>query len=68
MAMREEEAAVAMVMIINGNSNVAMVTVKVTAKTKMFYIHFKRFSLAFLGATKHLYNWLCPSVGRSVGL
>ena len=21
----------------------------------------------FLGATKHLYNWLCPSVGRSVG-
>ena len=24
-------------------------------------------SIAFLGATKHLYNWLCPSVGRSVG-
>ena len=23
--------------------------------------------LCFLGATKHLYNWLCPSVGRSVG-
>ena len=23
--------------------------------------------LLFLGATKHLYNWLCPSVGRSVG-
>ena len=22
----------------------------------------------FLGATKHLYNWLCPSVGWSVGL
>ena len=22
----------------------------------------------FLGATKHLYNWLCPSVGLSVGL
>ena len=22
---------------------------------------------SFLGATKHLYNWLCPSVGRSVG-
>ena len=21
----------------------------------------------FLGATKHLYNWLCPLVGRSVG-
>ena len=21
----------------------------------------------FLGATKHLYNWLCPSVGRLVG-
>ena len=21
---------------------------------------------AFLGATKHLYNWLCPSVGWSV--
>ena len=21
----------------------------------------------FLGATKHLYNWLCPSVSRSVG-
>ena len=21
----------------------------------------------FLGATKHLYNWLCPSVGWSVG-
>ena len=21
---------------------------------------------AFLGATKHLYNWLCPSVGSSV--
>ena len=21
----------------------------------------------FLGATKHLHNWLCPSVGRSVG-
>ena len=25
-------------------------------------------SLPFLGATKHLYNWLCPSVGWSVGL
>ena len=24
-------------------------------------------SFFFLGATKHLYNWLCPSVGRSVG-
>ena len=23
---------------------------------------------AFLGATKHLYNWLCPLVCRSVGL
>ena len=23
-------------------------------------------SIAFLGATKHHYNWLCPSVGRSV--
>ena len=22
---------------------------------------------SFLGATKHLYNWLCPSVGLSVG-
>ena len=22
----------------------------------------------FLGATKHLFNWLCPSVGWSVGL
>ena len=22
----------------------------------------------FLGATKHLYNWLCPSVGRLVCL
>ena len=22
----------------------------------------------FLGATKHLYNWLCPSVGWLVGL
>ena len=22
--------------------------------------------ITFLGATKHLYNWLCPSVGRSV--
>ena len=22
---------------------------------------------SFLGATKHLYNWLCPLVGRSVG-
>ena len=21
----------------------------------------------FLGATKHLYSWLCPSVGRLVG-
>ena len=24
--------------------------------------------LIFLSATKHLYNWLCPLVGRSVGL
>ena len=24
-------------------------------------------SLHFLGATKHLYNWLCPSVGPLVG-
>ena len=24
--------------------------------------------LSFLGATKHLFNWLCPSVGLSVGL
>ena len=23
--------------------------------------------LPFLGAPTHLYNWLCPSVGRSVG-
>ena len=23
---------------------------------------------AFLGATKHLYNWLCQLVGLSVGL
>ena len=26
------------------------------------------FTLLFLGATKHLYNWLCPLVGRSVCL
>ena len=25
------------------------------------------FFFFFLGATKHLYNWLCPSVGRLVG-
>ena len=25
------------------------------------------FQICFLGATKHLYNWLCPSVGWSVG-
>ena len=24
------------------------------------------FFLVFLGATKHLYNWLCPSVGLLV--
>ena len=24
--------------------------------------------MSLLGATKHLYNWLCPSVGWSVGL
>ena len=26
----------------------------------------KEFRFPFLGATKHLYNWLCPLVGRSV--
>ena len=23
--------------------------------------------IAFLGATKHIYNWLCPLVGLTVG-
>ena len=32
-----------------------------------FFSSFKKYSLLFLGATKHLYNWLCPLVGRSVG-
>ena len=27
----------------------------------------KEFRFPFLGATKHLYNWLCPLVGWSVG-
>ena len=27
----------------------------------------RRFYILFLGATKHLYNWLCPSVGWLVG-
>ena len=30
------------------------------------YDHMKRYSEEFLGVPKHLYNWLCPSVGRSV--
>ena len=31
------------------------------------FIHLSRSCMYFLGATKHLYNWLCPLVGRSVG-
>ena len=36
-------------------------------KRKQFMYPFTRnWWFIFLGATKHLYNWLCPSVGRSV--
>ena len=37
---------------------------EMTEKTVLQNVHFVS---AFLGATKHLYNWLCPLVGRSVG-
>ena len=32
-----------------------------------FSHHLECLSLCFLCATKHLFNWLCPSVGWSVG-
>ena len=34
--------------------------------TGLLVTFFSWFCITFLGATKHLYNWLCPSVGRSV--
>ena len=42
-----------------------------SAKSVYSFCSFKFFwsiNALFLGATKHLYNWLCPSVGQSVGL
>ena len=47
-------------------SKVPLQNIFIIISEEFFYL---RLSIpdAFLGATKRLYNWLCPSVGRSVG-
>ena len=41
--------------------------IRLKTSEHIFKIEFQIRFFVFLGATKHLYNWLCPSVGRLVG-